>query len=210
MLISALDQVKRGGGEHRTRRLYGQERNHMTAAIARMNLVLCERPTANVCRNSATHLRRQPGCAWEKNKWLFRIMWLTLTSFVVLRDLELVAPQASVPTIDTAHGCRYCQPHEVLLTQTSGNIRISQVRSKGFSGGTALDSHFDGGESRAFRGALASSAQRRPCVPLPNAFKSIPASSWGVYSTSNSSPFPHEYAQTKLCLEESRKWVTAR
>ena len=40
MLISALDQVKRGGGEYRTLKLYGQERNHMTAAIARMNLVL--------------------------------------------------------------------------------------------------------------------------------------------------------------------------
>lgn len=40
MLISALDEVKRQGGEHRTLRLYGQERNHMTAAIARMNLVL--------------------------------------------------------------------------------------------------------------------------------------------------------------------------
>lgn len=40
MLISALDQVRRGGGEHRTLKLYGQERNHMTAAIARMNLAL--------------------------------------------------------------------------------------------------------------------------------------------------------------------------
>ncbi len=40
MLISALDEVKRGGGEHRTLRLYGQERNHMTASIARMNLAL--------------------------------------------------------------------------------------------------------------------------------------------------------------------------
>jgi type I restriction enzyme M protein len=40
MLISALSEVKRSGGEHRTLRLYGQERNHMTAAIARMNLVL--------------------------------------------------------------------------------------------------------------------------------------------------------------------------
>ena len=40
MLISALDEVKRSGGEFRTLRLYGQERNHMTAAIARMNLVL--------------------------------------------------------------------------------------------------------------------------------------------------------------------------
>ena len=40
MLISALDQVKRSGGEHRTLGLYGQERNHLTAAIARMNLAL--------------------------------------------------------------------------------------------------------------------------------------------------------------------------
>ena len=40
MLISALAEVKRNGGEYRTLKLYGQERNHMTAAIARMNLVL--------------------------------------------------------------------------------------------------------------------------------------------------------------------------
>jgi type I restriction enzyme M protein len=40
MLISALAEVKRKGGEHRTIKLYGQERNHMTASIARMNLVL--------------------------------------------------------------------------------------------------------------------------------------------------------------------------
>lgn len=40
MLISALDQVKRSGKEYRTLGLYGQERNHLTAAIARMNLAL--------------------------------------------------------------------------------------------------------------------------------------------------------------------------
>ena len=40
MLISALAEVKRKGGEHRTMKLFGQERNHMTASIARMNLVL--------------------------------------------------------------------------------------------------------------------------------------------------------------------------
>lgn len=40
MLISALAEVKRKGREHRTLMLYGQERNHMTASIARMNLVL--------------------------------------------------------------------------------------------------------------------------------------------------------------------------
>ena len=32
--------MKRQGGDTRTLKLYGQERNHMTAAIARMNLVL--------------------------------------------------------------------------------------------------------------------------------------------------------------------------
>ena len=40
MLISALAEVKREGGEHRTLQLFGQERSHMTASIARMNLVL--------------------------------------------------------------------------------------------------------------------------------------------------------------------------
>ena len=40
MLISALTEVKRTEKEDRTLKLYGQERNHMTASIARMNLVL--------------------------------------------------------------------------------------------------------------------------------------------------------------------------
>ena len=40
MLISALAEVKRQGGDARTLRLYGQEIIHITAAIARMNLVL--------------------------------------------------------------------------------------------------------------------------------------------------------------------------
>ena len=40
MLISALDEVKRKGGEYRTLKLYGQERNHMTAAIARKGIVV--------------------------------------------------------------------------------------------------------------------------------------------------------------------------
>jgi len=40
MLISALAEVKRQGGDPRTLVLYGQELVHITAAIARMNLVL--------------------------------------------------------------------------------------------------------------------------------------------------------------------------
>jgi type I restriction enzyme M protein len=40
MLLSALAEVKRQGGEYRTLKLYGHERNLMTSAIARMNLFL--------------------------------------------------------------------------------------------------------------------------------------------------------------------------
>ena len=40
MLISALHEVKRSGGEYRTLKLYGQERNLITSSIARMNLFL--------------------------------------------------------------------------------------------------------------------------------------------------------------------------
>jgi type I restriction enzyme M protein len=40
MLIPALAEVKRSGGEYRTLKLYGQERNLITSGIARMNLFL--------------------------------------------------------------------------------------------------------------------------------------------------------------------------
>ena len=40
MLISALAEVKRSGGEYRTLNLFGQERNLITSGIARMNLFL--------------------------------------------------------------------------------------------------------------------------------------------------------------------------
>jgi type I restriction system adenine methylase HsdM len=40
MLISCVAELKRRGQEHRTLRLYGQERNYTTASIAKMNLFL--------------------------------------------------------------------------------------------------------------------------------------------------------------------------
>jgi type I restriction system adenine methylase HsdM len=40
MLISCAAEVRRRGQEHRTLRLYGQERNYTTASIAKMNLFL--------------------------------------------------------------------------------------------------------------------------------------------------------------------------
>ena len=92
MLISALDEVKRGGGEHRTLRLYGQERNHMTASIARMNLVLhgvedfavargdtLERPAFNaqdrlrtfdvVVANPPYSIKQWNRAGWQSDPW---------------------------------------------------------------------------------------------------------------------------------------------
>lgn len=40
MLVSAAEELRRQGKEHRTLKLYGQERNLTTSAIARMNLFL--------------------------------------------------------------------------------------------------------------------------------------------------------------------------
>lgn len=40
MLVSAATELKNQGKEYRTLRLYGQESNHMTSSIARMNLFL--------------------------------------------------------------------------------------------------------------------------------------------------------------------------
>jgi type I restriction enzyme M protein len=40
MLLSAVAELQRQGNEHRTLKLYGQERNLITSAIARMNLFL--------------------------------------------------------------------------------------------------------------------------------------------------------------------------
>ncbi|HQY91872.1 class I SAM-dependent DNA methyltransferase [Caldilinea sp.] len=92
MLISTLDQVKRIGGEHRTLRLYGQERNHMTASIARMNLALhgiedfavargdtLERPAFTdrdrlrtfdiVLANPPYSIKQWNRAAWESDAW---------------------------------------------------------------------------------------------------------------------------------------------
>jgi len=55
MLISALVEVKGSGGEYRTLKLYGQERNLITSGIARMNLFLARR------RRFPRHPRRYSG-----------------------------------------------------------------------------------------------------------------------------------------------------
>lgn len=50
MLLSAAEELRRQGKEHRTLKLYGQERNLTTSAIARMNLFLHGIEDFNVVR----------------------------------------------------------------------------------------------------------------------------------------------------------------
>ena len=55
MLISCLAEVKRNGGDTRTIGLYGQELINITAAIARMNLVLHGVSDFDICSGNTLH-----------------------------------------------------------------------------------------------------------------------------------------------------------
>lgn len=92
MLISALTEVKRGGGEYRTLKLFGQERNLITSGIARMNLFLHGVEDFQIIRgdtlsdpkhiegdrlrkfdvilaNPPYSIKQWDRAAWEKDKW---------------------------------------------------------------------------------------------------------------------------------------------
>lgn len=92
MLISALTEVKRSGGEYRTLKLYGQERNLITSGIARMNLFLHGVEDFSIIRgdtladpkhiegdrlrkfdvilaNPPYSIKQWDRAAWEKDKW---------------------------------------------------------------------------------------------------------------------------------------------
>ena len=87
MLLSAADELRRQGKEHRTLRLYGQERNLTTSAIARMNLFLHGIEDFDVVRGDTLaqpafldgdHLRQFDVClanppysisAWNRTAW---------------------------------------------------------------------------------------------------------------------------------------------
>ena len=62
MLLEALNHVKSNSEDTRTVKLYGQEKNHTTSAIARMNLLLHGRDDFNIIRGDT--LKK----AWEANK----------------------------------------------------------------------------------------------------------------------------------------------
>ena len=148
MLISALDEVKRGGSEHRTLRLYGQERNHMTASIATMNLVLhgvedfaiargdtLERPTFTerdrlrtfdvVLANPPYSIKQWNRDAWQSDPWGRNILGTPPQG-----RADYVFFQHILASMDARTGrCAILFPHGVLFRKEEAEMRAKLVQA---------------------------------------------------------------------------------
>jgi len=148
MLISALDEVKRAGGEHRTLRLYGQERNHMTAAIARMNLVLhgvedfqivrgdtLERPAFTerdrlrtfdvVLANPPYSIKQWSRDAWQSDPWGRNVLGTPPQG-----RADYAFFQHILASMDPQRGrCAILFPHGVLFRQEEAEMRRKLVEA---------------------------------------------------------------------------------
>jgi len=148
MLISALDQVKRSGGEHRTLGLFGQERNHMTAAIARMNLVLhgvedfaiargdtLERPafiehdrlaTFDVVLANPPYSIKQ----WDREAWMSDPWGRNFLGTPPQGRADYAFFQHILKSMDAETGrCAILFPHGVLFRKEEGEMRQKLVQA---------------------------------------------------------------------------------
>ena len=148
MLISALDEVKRSGGEHRTLRLYGQERNHMTASIARMNLALhgiedfaiargdtLERPAFTnldrlrtfdiVLANPPYSIKQWNREAWQSDPWRRNFLGTPPQG-----RADYAFFQHILASMDPEHGrCAILFPHGVLFRKEEAEMRRKLVEA---------------------------------------------------------------------------------
>lgn len=148
MLISALAEVKRAGGEHRTLRLYGQERNHMTASIARMNLVLhgvedfdiqrgdtlerprfiegdCLRTFDVVLANPPYSIKRWNRDAWQSDAWGRNFLGTPPQG-----RADYAFFQHILKSMDSVTGrCAVLFPHGVLFRKEEAEMRRKLVES---------------------------------------------------------------------------------
>jgi type I restriction enzyme M protein len=148
MLISALDQVRRHGGEYRTLKLYGQERNHMTAAIARMNLVLhgvedfaiargdtLERPAFIVNDRLATFdvvLANPPYSIkqWNREAWTTDIWGRSFLGTPPQGRADYAFFQHILKSLDPQSGrCAILFPHGVLFRKEEAAMRQKLVEA---------------------------------------------------------------------------------
>ena len=146
MLISTIDEVKRNGGEYRTLRLYGQERNHMTASIARMNLVLhgvenfaiargdtLERPAFTerdrlrtfpvVLANPPYSIKQWNRAAWESDAWRRNFLGTPPQG-----RADYAFFQHILASMDSESGrCAILFPHGVLFRKEEAEMRQKLV-----------------------------------------------------------------------------------
>lgn len=148
MLISALDEVKRAGGEHRTLRLYGQERNHMTASIAKMNLVLhgvedfviargdtLERPafTERDCLRTFDVVLANPPYSikqWNRDAWQSDPWGRNLLGTPPQGRADYAFFQHILASMDPRTGrCAILFPHGVLFRKEEAEMRAKLVQA---------------------------------------------------------------------------------
>jgi type I restriction enzyme M protein len=148
MLIAALAEVKRAGGEHRTLGLYGQERNHMTASIARMNLVLHGVEDFHIARGDtleAPHFTEQDRLAtfevvlanppysikqWNRSAWQSDVWGRNTLGTPPRGRADYAFFQHILASLDPRTGrCAILFPHGVLFRQEEREMRRKLIES---------------------------------------------------------------------------------
>ena len=148
MLLSAADEVRRQGKEHRTLKLYGQELNLTTSAIARMNLFLHGIEDFDVVRgdtlaNPAFHnndklrtfdvvlanppysIKSWDRIAWQSDKWgrnHFGTPPQGCADFAFWQHI--------LSSMDRRTGrCAILFPHGVLFRDSERDMRMEMIRA---------------------------------------------------------------------------------
>lgn len=130
MLISALDEVKRKGGEYRTLKLYGQERNHMTASIARGDTL--ERPAFTDKDRLATFdvvLANPPYSIkqWNREAWTSDPWGRNFLGTPPQGRADYAFFQHILKSLDKGGRCAILFPHGVLFRKEEADMRQKLV-----------------------------------------------------------------------------------
>jgi len=148
MLLSAADEVRRQGKEHRTLKLYGQELNLTTSAIARMNLFLHGIEDFDVVRgdtlanpafqnndklrtfdvvlaNPPYSIKSWDRTAWQSDKW-GRNQYGTPPQGCA----DFVFWQHILSSMDPKTGrCAILFPHGVLFREAEAEMRTKMIQA---------------------------------------------------------------------------------
>ena len=145
MLISALAEVKRSGGEYRTLKLYGQERNLITSGIARMNLFLHGVEDFQIIRgdtladpkhieadrlrkfdvilaNPPYSIKQWDRTAWEKDKWGRNFLGIPPQG-----RADYAFQQHILASLTDKGRCAVLWPHGVLFRNEEQTMRSKMV-----------------------------------------------------------------------------------